>query len=298
MERESLLTVLMILLGGVALQLIGAWLSTYRRSKPGCEPERAAWLRLWRPLLPALLVAAWLCGWALSQPDPVPDRVGPLVFIVCAPFVLIIIRALLRAGWSLLRSPEPFGIATIGLIRPRIVMVPELARRLDERAILAALAHERAHVRHLDPLRIWIAQFITDLQWPWASARGRFETWLAALEHARDDEARAQGIEGADLAAALVASIRFHRAGSVGPRGTYRTSASTTARDDQRPHSHDVAGRAAPDHGSHGRRCPGRDLRRTVGCRALAGGQLAVGLRLSGCTACIHPARVKSAGSK
>jgi len=220
MERESLLTVLMILLGGVALQLIGAWLSTYRRSKPGCEPERAAWLRLWRPLLPALLVAAWLCGWALSQPDPVPDRVGPLVFIVCAPFVLIIIRALLRAGWSLLRSPEPFGIATIGLIRPRIVMVPELARRLDERAILAALAHERAHVRHLDPLRIWIAQFITDLQWPWASARGRFETWLAALEHARDDEARAQGIEGADLAAALVASIRFHRAGSVGPCAT------------------------------------------------------------------------------
>ena len=28
MERESLLTVLTILLGGLALQLIGAWLST------------------------------------------------------------------------------------------------------------------------------------------------------------------------------------------------------------------------------------------------------------------------------
>jgi hypothetical protein len=74
----------------------------------------------------------------------------------------------------------------------------------------AALAHERAHVRHLDPLRIWIAQFVTDLQWPWWSAQRRFETWLTALEHARDDEARAEGIDGADLAAALVASIRFH----------------------------------------------------------------------------------------
>src|ERR1700726_2491480 len=81
MERESLLTVLMILLGGVALQVIGAWLSTRSRNKPGSELERAAWLRLWRPLVPAVVVAAWLCGWALSEPDPVPDRVGPLVFI-------------------------------------------------------------------------------------------------------------------------------------------------------------------------------------------------------------------------
>ena len=211
MERESLLTVLTILLGGVALQLIGAWLSTRSRAKPGFELERAAWLRLWWPLTPALIVAAWLCGWALSQPDPVPARVGPLLFIVCAPFVLIGIRAVLRAGWSLLSSPDEFGIATIGLIRPHIVFSPELARLLDERAVQAALAHERAHVRHLDPLRIWIAQFVTDLQWPWASAQRRFEAWLAALEHARDDEARAEGIEGADLAAALVASVRFHR---------------------------------------------------------------------------------------
>jgi Zn-dependent protease with chaperone function len=211
MERESLLTVLTILLGGLALQLIGAWLSTRSRRKPGFERERAAWLRLWWPLTPALFVAAWLCGWALSQPDPVPDRVGPLVFIVCAPFVLIGVRAILRAGWSLLGSPEQFGIATVGLIRPHIVFAPELAKLLDDRAIAAALAHERAHIRHLDPLRIWIAQFVTDLQWPWISAQRRFETWLAALEHARDDEARAEGIEGADLAAALVASVRFHR---------------------------------------------------------------------------------------
>lgn len=211
MERESLLTVLTILLGGMALQVIGVWLSTHSRRKPGFELERAAWLRLWRPLTPALVVAAWLFGWALSQPDPVPHRVGPLVFIVCAPFAAIGIRAVLRAGWSLLGSPEQFGIATVGLIRPHIVCAPELIKQLDERAIQAALAHERAHVRHMDPLRIWIAQFVTDLQWPWASAQRRFETWLAALEHARDDEARAEGIEGADLAAALVASVRFHR---------------------------------------------------------------------------------------
>ncbi len=216
MERESLLAVLMILLGGMALQLIGAGFSTRSRAKRFFEPERLAWFRLLRPMIPALLVAACLCGWALSQPDPVPDRVGPLVFIVCAPLLLIGVRALLRAGWSALRSPRRIGIATIGLIRPRIVMAPELAGFLDERAMRAALAHERAHLRHLDPLRIWIAQFITDLQWPWSSAQSRFETWLAALENARDDEARAEGIDGADLAAALVASIRFQRESSDG----------------------------------------------------------------------------------
>jgi hypothetical protein len=213
MERESLLTVLMILLGGVALQLIAAGLATATgsRTKRFCEPERLAWLRLWRPLIPAVLVAACLCGWALSQPDPVPDRVGPLLFIVCAPFGLIGVRALLRAGWALLRHPKDLGIATTGLIRPRIVVAPELARALDERALGAALAHERAHVRHRDPLRIWIAQFVTDLQWPWSSAQRRLDEWLTVLEHARDDEARAAGVDGADLAAALVASVRFHR---------------------------------------------------------------------------------------
>ena len=212
MERESLLTVLAILLGGAALQMIAA-LSLHRSRS---RLEGTAWLRLWRPLVPALAVVAGLCGWALSQPDPVPDRVGPLVFIVCAPFALVGIRALVRAAWALLASPGHHGIATVGLIWPRIVIAPELASSLDERAMQAALAHEQAHVRHLDPLRIWIAQFVTDLQWPWASAQSRFQTWLATLEEARDDEARARGIEGSDLAAALVASIRFHRGRSAG----------------------------------------------------------------------------------
>jgi hypothetical protein len=92
------------------------------------------------------------------------------------------------------------------------VFAPQLAKRLDDRAIEAALAHERAHVRHRDPLRIWVAQFVTDLQWPWGSAQRRFSSGLAAVEEARDDEARAAGVEGADLAAALVGSLRFQSA--------------------------------------------------------------------------------------
>jgi hypothetical protein len=210
MERESLLSVLMILLGGAALQAVAAWPLVQSRIAIARQLERAAWLRLWWPLTPALIIAAWLCGWALSQPDPVPDRVGPFVFVACAPFTLLMFRAVIRAGWSLFRRPEEIGVATVGLIKPYIVFAPKLAKLLDDRAIQAALAHERAHVRHRDPLRIWIGQFVTDLQWPWSSARRRFETWLQALEYARDDEARAGGVEGADLAAAVVASARFY----------------------------------------------------------------------------------------
>jgi hypothetical protein len=216
MERESLLTVLMVLLGGVALQLIAAGLATASRPRRVSEPEGVAWLRLLWPLIPALLVAACLCGWALSEPDPVPDRIGPLLFIVCVPFGVIGMRAMVRAAWALFSRPKQLGMVTVGLLRPRIVIAPELARLLDDRAMRAALAHERAHARHLDPLRIWIAQFVTDLQWPWSSAQTRFERWLVALEQARDDEARKEGVDGEDLASALVTSIRFQRERSGG----------------------------------------------------------------------------------
>jgi hypothetical protein len=218
-ERESLLVTLMLLLGGLAIQLFAAWPNHGAGLSPSRQLERRHWFALWFPIAPALIVAAWLCGWALSQPDPVPGHVGRLMFIACVPFVVVLVRALARAACSLRRSPGRYAIATVGLLKPRIVIAPELPRVLDERALQAAFAHERAHLEHRDPLRIWLAQFVTDLQWPWGSAQRRFRCWLAALEHARDDEARAAGIEGADLAAAVLGSIRFQR-GTAGTGAT------------------------------------------------------------------------------
>jgi Zn-dependent protease with chaperone function len=214
-ERESLLATLIFLLGGSALQLFAAWPGRTGRVSLSRQQERLQWFALWRPAMPALAVAAWLCGWALSQPDPVPDQVGWILFLAPAPFAIVVGRAVLRAAWALWQSPNDYGIATVGLLRPHVVFAPELAKALDERAIEAALAHERTHVRHRDPLRIWLAQFVTDLQWPWGSARRRFTNWLAALQCARDDEARAAGVEGADLAAAVLASLRFQRGTSL-----------------------------------------------------------------------------------
>jgi hypothetical protein len=208
-ERESLLVTLIVLFGGLAMQLFAQWSSRINPHSASRQLERLHYLAVWWPAAPALTVAAWLCGWALSQPDPVPAHVGYLIFIAAVPFAVVGGRALVRAVGSLARSPRRYGIVTIGILRPRIVVAPELQKSLDPRALRAALAHERNHVRHYDPLRIWLAQFVTDLQWPWGSARHRFTRWLASLEHARDDEARASGIDGADLAAAVLGSLRY-----------------------------------------------------------------------------------------
>lgn len=210
MERETLVSLLIMMSGGLVLQLLGAWPA---RGGPWADPatlERQAWRALCRPVAPVLVIAAWLVGWALTEPDPVRNPLDPGV-VVCLwlPFGLLFARACARAAWALVRELPECGVSTIGCLRPVVVFSPFLARRLDEPVIRAALAHEHAHARHRDPLRIWVAQVITDLQWPWPQAERRLSAWLAALELARDEEARRGGIDGPDLAAAVLASVRF-----------------------------------------------------------------------------------------
>lgn len=209
MGRETLLTLLLLLFGGLVMQPLAL---LPRHPLPDESPriaERRAWLQLWLPVLPMLVVGAWLCGWALREPDPVRARFDHGMLIGASiPFALVALRAGLRAAWVLVRAPVELPICTAGLLRPRILFNPFLARTLDEAQIHAALEHERAHVRHRDPLRIWLAQLATDLQWPWPWARERFETWLEILECARDDEARSRGTSGTELAAAVVATAR------------------------------------------------------------------------------------------
>lgn len=210
MERESLLGILVMLLGGALLQLFALWPWRVAREAPPGELERRTWIGLWLPVVPTLLVAAGLLGWALQESEPVRDPFGPGVLLaIWAPFGLVFLRATARAAWALASRAADCAVSTVGLIRPQVVFSPFLAKQLEEGVIRAALAHERSHALHRDPLRIWIAQLVTDLQWPWPSAKLRFEAWLDALELARDDEARASGVDGADLAAAVLASVRF-----------------------------------------------------------------------------------------
>lgn len=210
MERETLLSILIVLVGGAVLQPFASWPWEEPGGACPADLERRSWLRLWYPVVPVLLVAAWLCGWALAEPDPVPDVADRwIVVLACAPFALLFGRAAARAVWALMRRPLDCGVSTVGLLQPQVIFSPFLAKELDDCVIRAALAHEHAHAANRDPLRIWIAQLVTDLQWPWPGAQQRLDAWLDALELARDDAARANGVDGAELAAAVLASVRY-----------------------------------------------------------------------------------------
>jgi len=211
MERELCLSILIVLIGGTTVLSCGWWPVADVRESSARRLERIAWRRVWLPVAPATIVAAWLCGWALVEPDPMPEAVPALLILMSVPLAMVFARALIRAGWSLFGDRGDPGTATVGLMRPWILFSPHLARALDDRQIEAALAHEQAHARHRDPLRILLAELATDLQWPWPQAGVRMRRWLFALELARDEEARAAGVEGADLADAILATARFNR---------------------------------------------------------------------------------------
>lgn len=214
MSRELVLATMVVVLCGA-----GAWLASWvpasepgdRRELSGRQLEARSWRRIWWTLLPAGIALATLFGWALQEPSVTDELLLPTAPLVVLPIGLLWLRCAVRACVAL-RSPRELPpLATVGLVRPRVVVTGELRGALDPAALAAALAHERVHVRHRDPLRIWLAQIATDLQWPSPSARRRFEHWLGALELARDEEARLDGVPGEDLAAAVVAVARMPR---------------------------------------------------------------------------------------
>ena len=215
MDRELVLTLLVLLVVGSTCFVVGATCGAPAPLRSGRATERVCWRRLWLPFVPASLALAALVGWALQEPDD-SERL-PLAMVVPACFFGIVwARAALRAIWA--RSAGGHvRLGTRGLLRPTVVVDRGLRSELDAAAFDAALAHERAHAAHRDPLRIWCAQLASDLQWPAPGARARLAAWLHALELARDEEAREAGADGADLAAAIlhVARDRAERLGAV-----------------------------------------------------------------------------------
>jgi Zn-dependent protease with chaperone function len=208
MDRELVFAVLVAALCGLTLMAAG-----WRRPAKFCaaalpKSERLMWRQIWLPFAPALIVFALLCGWAWMEPRDAEPAPKALMF-AALPFALIFTRAIWRATRALRTSRARHTIATIGFIRPRIILSPAFAEAVDENALAAAMEHERAHQCHRDPLRIWLAQLGTELQWPPPAATARLQNWKRALEIARDDEARERGAAGPDLAAAIIASLRL-----------------------------------------------------------------------------------------
>ena len=211
MDRELVFLILGALTLGPLLLRAGIQPAVHATAASVCGLERDSWCRLWAPLLPSAIVFGALVGWALIEPDDA--ELLPLTLIAIGmPFLLVWMRAAVRALWGLRRTSAVPTAATLGLLRPRVVIAPQFMYTIDDTAQHAVRAHEAAHARHRDPLRVWAAQFATDLQWPGRGATDRLAQWRHALELARDEEVRRHGIDGADLAAAVIAALQFANA--------------------------------------------------------------------------------------
>jgi hypothetical protein len=241
-SREVVLSAL-VLIGCGAL----AWLAGRLPAAGGPRAERVAWWRLWAPLVPAAVALALFVGWALQEPDQADERLLPMALGFALPLALVWTRALIRAARSATDRGAGLPAAVVGLVRPRVILDPRFEASLDASARDAVRAHEAAHARHRDPLRIWLAQLATDLQWPGRAATARLERWLAALELARDDEARRGGARGEDLASALVSAARFEiRAAPRAAATLGSPEAQLAARIDRLLHPLAAEGRATP----------------------------------------------------
>lgn len=215
MEREGVLTVLCLVLGGPLCLLGGAIVGpTTKLASSGRRAELDTWRRLWLPLVPGLSAVALAIGWALHEPDASDAVLVPAMLGVALLGAVIAARTVARAARSLWMHRPPLA-GTVGLVRPRVVIAPELRALLADDELAAVQAHELAHVRHRDPLRIWVGQIVADLQWPARSAELRFRQWLHALELARDEEARDAGADGPALAAAVVGVARRVRTPAI-----------------------------------------------------------------------------------
>jgi len=208
MERETLLLILTCAFFAATMWL-GALVAT-RTTLPCTGSEHCAWRRLVAPVFIGLLPVFFLLGWALREPDPTKDWPNWKSILLAAVTAFIGLRALWRA-WSALASTRrtKAPIATVGIFHSRILVSTRFARMASPAVLSAARAHESAHIRARDPLRIWLGQFLADLQWPLPDAHKRFRAWLYALELRRDDEAIAMGANPSALAEAILLVVRI-----------------------------------------------------------------------------------------
>jgi Zn-dependent protease with chaperone function len=208
-DREYVLTALSFAVCGSAMFVVGGLLKAAPlREWHLIDLERVSWIRVVLPFLAGLCAFAALMGWWALEPDD-SESVPLPVFLAAGAVGVVWLRALARAAWAL-RTAEPVA-ATVGLLRPRVILSEAFQAAVDGNALRAAGAHEEAHARHRDPLRVWFAQFVTDLQWPLPAALLRLDAWREALEMVRDDEARQYGVDGVDLAAAVLEAARLQR---------------------------------------------------------------------------------------
>jgi len=110
-------------------------------------------------------------------------------------------------GAARIASREPLSCA-VGLLRPRIFVSGALAASLPEAQLDVVLAHERAHARRRDPLRLWAAAALSALHGP-GTRRAILAELRLACEQACDERAARDVGDPLRVAETLLATGRL-----------------------------------------------------------------------------------------
>lgn len=123
-------------------------------------------------------------------------------------------RRQLHGAW-ILEDERPQAFCA-GLLRPRVYVSTAALELLDEHALAAVLAHERHHARNRDPLRLACGRAFAAGMLFLPPVRRLLRRQHALTEISADDAARAEGIERAALASAM---LSFSDASGAAPVG-------------------------------------------------------------------------------
>ncbi len=115
----------------------------------------------------------------------------------------------------ILESGRPVA-ATVGLLRPTVLVSRGLLERLDPPQARAVCAHEAAHRRRRDPLRLALARAGTALHLP-GTRRALYGALALAVERAADEAAARSVGDRLAVAEALLAAARMRPAAAPGP---------------------------------------------------------------------------------
>jgi Zn-dependent protease with chaperone function len=111
-------------------------------------------------------------------------------------------RRELDGAW-ILEDERPQAFCA-GLLRPRVYVSTGALELLDEHALAAVLAHERHHARSRDPLRLACGRAFATGMLSVPPVRRLVQRQQQLAEISADDAARAEGIERAALASAML----------------------------------------------------------------------------------------------
>jgi Zn-dependent protease with chaperone function len=194
------------------------------------------------PAAIALLVVAALCvpSYLSFEPQAAAEQASTLCLLLallCASVWAISLARGARAIWRS-RDLRGFTVALAGLLRPRVLVSPEVRRALSPEELAAALRHEQAHAASHDNLKRLLMLLAPDL---FPFFRGGFanleRTWKKFAEWSADDRAvNGDAERSLALASALVRVARLGSAAPAAPLVTCLTDGDLAARIDRLLH--------------------------------------------------------------